>query len=106
MKFKVAVLQMKSLNRQYKENTEIVIGMMKEAAENRADILLLPEAFLTGYAMPIDNEEALSEQNSYLEQICAAASKLRVGVVVTALTKDRKSRETRRMLLTRAALCY
>ncbi len=90
MKFKVAVLQMKSLNRQYKENIEIVIGMMKKAAENRADILLLPEAFLTGYAMPIDNEEALSEQNSYLEQICVAASKLRVGVVVTALTKGQK----------------
>ncbi len=90
MKFKVAVLQMKSLNRQYKENTEIVIGMMKKAAENRADILLLPEAFLTGYAMPIDNEEALSEQNSYLEQICVAASKLHVGVVVTALTKGQK----------------
>lgn len=55
MKFKVAILQMKSLNRQYQKSSDIVIRMMKKASENGADILLLPEAFLTGYELPMSN---------------------------------------------------
>ena len=39
MKFKIAILQMKSLNRQQNESTDIVLQKMREAAENKADIL-------------------------------------------------------------------
>ena len=49
MKLKVAILQMKSLDRQYQKSTQIVLDKMREATENGADILLLPEVFLTGY---------------------------------------------------------
>lgn len=63
---------------------------MKEAAENGADILLLPEAFLTGYELPMSNEEALSDNSPYLAQICKAANELRLGVVVTAITKGQR----------------
>lgn len=87
MKIKVAVLQMKSLNRQYQENTNIVLGKMKEAAEHNADILLLPEGFLTGYELPMSNEEALADDNPYLQQICRAAEKLQIGIAATAITK-------------------
>ena len=90
MKFKVAILQMKSLNRQYQKSADIVIRMMKKASENGADILLLPEAFLTGYELPMSNEEALADQNPYLDKICTAASALRIGAVITAITKGRK----------------
>lgn len=90
MEFKVAVLQMKSLNRQYQANTDRVINRMKEAAEGGADMLLLPEAFLTGYELPMSNEEALSDHNPYLAQICTTASELCIGAVVTAITKGQK----------------
>lgn len=87
MIFKIAILQQKSLNGQYQKNTDIVIEKMKEAAKNGADILLLPEAYLTGYGLPISNEKALPDNSSYLEQICDTAKKLSLGVVVTAITK-------------------
>lgn len=90
MKFKVAILQMKSLNRQYQKSADIVIRMMKKASENGADILLLPEAFLTGYELPMSNEEALADQNPYLDKICTAAAALHIGAVITAITKGRK----------------
>lgn len=90
MKFKVAILQMKSLNRQYQKSSDIVIRMMKKASENGADVLLLPEAFLTGYELPISNEEALADQNPYLDKICTAAAELNIGAVITAITKGAK----------------
>ena len=91
MKFKVAVLQMKSFNRKYQKNADVVIHTMKEASANGADILLLPEAFLTGYELPMSNEEALADSNPYLEQIRSAAAELHIGVVATAITKGKKN---------------
>lgn len=90
MKFKVAVLQKKSLDRLCQKSTDIVIENMKEASDNRADILLLPEAFLTGYELPMNNEEALSDDSFYIRQICDAAKRMHLGVVVTAITKGTK----------------
>ena len=90
MKLKVAVLQKGSLDRQFAKSTEIVLGRMQEAAEHGADILLLPEAFLTGYELPMTNGEALSDDSPYLLKICNAAKALRLGVVVTAITKGRQ----------------
>lgn len=87
---KVAILQKKSLNRQLPRSTEIVMETMKEAAENGADILLLPEAFLTGYELPMRNEEALLDSDPHLREICKAAKELHIGVVVTAITKGMK----------------
>ena len=87
MKFKVAILQMKSLDRQYQESTHVVIDKMKAAAAAKADILLLPEVFLTGYELPFCNNEALADDNPYLRQICDAAGKMHIGVIATAITK-------------------
>ena len=87
MTFKIAILQKKSPYRQCAKSTEIIMAKMKEAAENGADILLLPEAFLTGYELPMSNEEALPDDNPYLQKICEAAGKLHLGVEATAITK-------------------
>ncbi|MCI9437829.1 MAG: carbon-nitrogen hydrolase family protein [Lachnospiraceae bacterium] len=87
MKFKVAILQMKSLDRQYQESTHVVIDKMKAAAAAKANILLLPEVFLTGYELPFCNNEALADDNPYLRQICDAAGKMHIGVIATAITK-------------------
>lgn len=89
MNFKIAILQMKSPNRQCRESTDIILSKMKEAAENAADILLLPEAFMTGYELPMSNDEALADSNPYLQQICDTAKQLQLGVVATAITKGR-----------------
>ena len=47
--FKVAILQKRSINEQIDKNIETIIMAMEEASENHADILLLPECFITGY---------------------------------------------------------
>ncbi len=46
--FKVAILQKRAINAQIEKNMESIIMAMKEASENHADILLLPECFVTG----------------------------------------------------------
>ncbi|MCI5902317.1 MAG: carbon-nitrogen hydrolase family protein [Blautia sp.] len=87
MELIIAVLQKRSLDRQYEKSTEIIIEKMEEAAEKKADILLLPEVFLTGYELPMTNEEAVSEDSPYIRQVCDAAKRLHLGVVLTAMTK-------------------
>lgn len=85
MIFKVAILQMRSVNRAYEENTKIVIDKMIEAKNNNADILLLPECFITGYDLTIDNLQALTDRD--IQPLCDKAKELGIGLVATALTK-------------------
>ena len=88
MVFKVAVLQKHSANRAYEENIHTIIRYMTEAKENNADILLLPECFITGYDLTINNEAAISE--SELKLLCGKAKELGIGLIATALTKGKK----------------
>ena len=85
MIFKVAILQMRSINRAYEENTKIVIDRMIEAKNNNADILLLPECFITGYDLTINNQQALTDRD--IQPLCDKAKELGIGLVATALTK-------------------
>lgn len=87
MTFKVAILQQRAQHRAYQSNTDTIIAQMAAAGRNGADILLLPEAFITGYELPIRYEEALDVQNPYIDRLCAAARQYHIGVVATALTK-------------------
>lgn len=57
--FKVAILQKHAMNAQIDRNIESIIMAMKEVSENCADILLLPECFVTGYDLPMTYENAL-----------------------------------------------
>ena len=90
MNIKIAVLQKKSLDRQVEESTKIAISYMKEAKAQGADILLFPECFLTGYKLPISNEEALADTDESILHISRAAARLQLGVVITGLTKGEK----------------
>ena len=63
MIFKVAILQKRSTNRSYNNNLKSVIGYMSEAKKNGADILLLPECYLTGYDLTITNNDAITEND-------------------------------------------
>jgi len=89
MDFKIAVLQKRSMNRQIAENIRIVVSNMKRAAENSADILLLPECFITGYELPIENKDALADNSEFINELCLAAKQYHIGVVATALTQGR-----------------
>ena len=89
MIFKVAILQKRSINRAYNNNTKSVIGYMSEAKKNGADILLLPECYLTGYDLTITNNDAITEND--LSALIEAAKKIGIGVTATALTKGNKN---------------
>lgn len=85
MIFKVAILQKRSANRAYEANIKTIINYLSEAKKNNADILLLPECFITGYELTIDNDSAITENN--LTPLCEKAKELEIGLVATALTK-------------------
>ncbi|MGN1147252.1 MAG: carbon-nitrogen hydrolase family protein [Lachnospiraceae bacterium] len=89
MIFKVAILQMRSAGRDIERNTETIIAKMEEAAKNKADILLLPECFITGYELPVENQEALEDNDAAILKIRKEAKKLGIGVVATAFTQGR-----------------
>lgn len=63
--FKVAILQKRSINEQIDKNIETIIMAMEEASEKHADILLLPECFITGYDL------AYATYKPIVEEICA-----------------------------------
>lgn len=85
--FKIAVLQKRSLDGEPAKNTDCILSNMEQAAKNQADLLLLPECFLTGYHLPVTNVQALPANNQWIDALCAAAKKLQIGVVATALTQ-------------------
>ena len=89
MTFRAAVLQMRSVNREYESNIKTIIKYMSDAKQNGADILLLPECFITGYDLTIDNSSAITEND--LAPLCEKAKELRIGLVATALTKGKSN---------------
>lgn len=87
MNFKVAVLQERSLPGELEKNINTIVENMEIAVKNNADILLLPECFITGYQLPIDNKDAIADESDFIRHLCLAAKELQIGVVATALTK-------------------
>ena len=89
MTFRVAVLQMRSVNREYERNIKTIIKYMSDAKQNGADILLLPECFVTGYDLTIDNASAITEND--LAPLCENAKELNIGLVAAALTQGKSN---------------
>lgn len=85
--FKVAILQKRAINAQIDTNMESIIMAMKEASENHADILLLPECFVTGYDLPMSYEKCIADDDIRIVKVCENAKKYKIGVVLTAFTK-------------------
>ena len=90
MNFKIAVLQQQSYDRKIDKNLEIIERRMKQASEEKADLLLLPEAFITGYQLPFTNEEAIDDDSEILEKLGLLAVQYRIGLVATAITKGKE----------------
>lgn len=72
-----------------KENVDMILHFIKQASARRADILLMPECFVTEYRLPIGNDEAVTDDGEWMETICRAAFEKGIGVVATALTKGK-----------------
>ena len=89
MTFRVAVLQMQSVSREYGKKIQTIIKYMSNAKQNGADILLLPECFITGYDLTIENDSAITEDA--LIPLCEKAEELGIGLVATALTKGKNN---------------
>mgnify|MGYP000891820274 FL=1 len=87
--FKVAILQKRAINAQIDKNIRSIITAMKEASENNADILLLPECFITGYDLPMTYEKSIADDDERIAMICDVAKKYQIGVVLTAFTKGK-----------------
>lgn len=90
MIFKVAILQKRAINAQIDKNVDSIIRAMKEAANNNADILLLPECFITGYDLPMTYEKSISDEDKSIVKICEVAREYQIGIVLTAFTKGKK----------------
>lgn len=89
MNFRVAVLQMRSVSGEVSKNLETIVAQMAAAAKEGADIVLLPECFVTGYTLPVDDHKVLEEDGAWLRRLCQEAKKQRIGLVATAFTKGR-----------------
>lgn len=87
MGFKVAILQKRAVNAQIDQNVESVCSAMREASMAHADILLLPECFLTGYDLPMTYDKSISDDDVCIRTICDTAKAYHIGVVLTAFTK-------------------
>ncbi len=88
--FKLAILQKRAIPAQIDTNIESIIAAMKEASANHADILLLPECFITGYDLPMTYEKSIADDDIRIAKICETAKKYHIGVVLTAFTKGNK----------------
>ncbi len=87
MNYRVAVLQMRSGMGKINHNLELIKNKLEEAAGNKADILLLPECFITGYQLPPNYENAIEDNSKVLEEIRKCARQNKIGIVATAFTK-------------------
>jgi len=87
--FKVAILQKRAKLGQIEENVSDIIHAMEEAAGNGADILLLPECYITGYDLPMSYEKCIEDDGEEIERVCRAAGQYGIGVVLTSFTKGR-----------------
>ena len=87
MNFRVAIFQQQPQKGLVKENLETVLSAVKSASERHADILLLPECFLTGYFFPVTNKDALETDCAEIQTVCRAAAEHSTGIVLTSFTK-------------------
>ena len=63
-------------------------GIVREAAAAGADLVLFPEMWSTGYALPIDTTVATPVDGPWVEGFREAAGNLGVGVAITLLAEN------------------
>ena len=89
MNFRVAILQKRAKNARIAENVETILTAIGEASEKGADILLLPECFITGYDLPMTYAKSIADDDESIQKVCAAAREHHIGVILTTFTKGK-----------------
>lgn len=102
MNFKVAILQKRSKNAHINENVSDIINAMKDASMNDADILLLPECFVTGYDLPVTYAKSIDENDENIAKVCDAAKSNKLGVVLTSFTKGNSQPQNTAFVISKA----
>ncbi|WP_105153323.1 carbon-nitrogen hydrolase family protein [Streptococcus suis] len=102
MIFKVAILQARAEISNIKRNIDTIICSVKEAAKNGADILLLPECFVTGYELPMTYEKSISCDDEVIMKICEVAKEYDIGVVLTSFTKGKRQPQNTAFVINRS----
>lgn len=76
-------------------NVAVAADLVRRAADQRAELLVLPELFLTGYELPaiVGDPETytVSAADLRLDPLATACAETRTAVVVGAPTRDRES---------------
>ncbi|MHA1252612.1 MAG: carbon-nitrogen hydrolase family protein [Candidatus Helarchaeota archaeon] len=91
MKVRIACLQMASKPYDWDYNMEKASSMIKEAADNGADICLLPEVFIPGYSLTKKNfEHAESLDGPTINALLELAKKLNVHISGSIIEKTDK----------------
>ena len=98
MIFKIAMLQ-KQASLDITKNTAAVLAALEEAKALKCDLLLLPEAFLTSYKLPIVQNEALSETSVHIENVRRKAKDLGVACLLTSFMKGRERPKNSALLI-------
>ena len=101
--FKVAILQKRPINEQIDKNIETIIMAMEEASEKHADILLLPECFITGYDLPMSYEKSVADERNVESgkefRVCDFEG-IKLGIMICY---DREYPESARILMLKGA---
>ncbi len=103
MNYRVAILQKRAENAKQNENVDVILKSMQEAPENKADILLLPECFITGYDLPMSYEKSISDDDENIKRICRAAKEHKIGVVLTSFTKGKNQPQNTAFVISKSA---
>ena len=98
---KIAVVQSRSTPRAVEENTRAGLEWCRKARENGADLILFPECFLTGYQLPISNDQALSPDSEPFLAFRRWAQENRTGVLITSFCKGKRAPRNTALLLGR-----
>ncbi len=84
--FCIAVVQHRYLGT-LEQNTNDCLVAVERAKALGADLVLFPECALTGYRLPITNEDALPHDSAHIMRIADKAKSENIGIVITAFTK-------------------
>ena len=85
--FRIALLQQEAVPFSPAANLKTLLRAMEQAKTEHADLLLLPECFLTGYRFPVSNRDIPNLEEEYLPQLRQAAARWNIGVVATGFSK-------------------
>lgn len=98
---KIAMVQSRAMPNAPEENTQAGLNWCRQARENGADLIVFPECFITGYQLPIPNDQALTPDSAPIRAFRRWARENHTGVLITALCRGRRAPRNTALLLGR-----